>query len=201
MKGICRQKYFSRDKLLAYTGLLLSLFLLHHILAIGLMFISPKTLNLFAYHLNQGPFIYVLEGVLVASLLIHLVSVESRKRSLSSPQWFSGVLILFLTVLHLFHMKTNLNTVTYNGIEMRDISSKIYESFESPLITLSYIGFSIAIWFHTKGALKKAFCSISIFDKSETITLNWIDRFYSWSISLGYALVPIACHFKLGKAP
>ncbi len=169
--------------LVAITGLLLSGFLLSHMAGNLLLFVSAEAYNKYSHALVSNPLIYLAEAGLLAFFLLHMglaiwLCLENRAardtRYLVSPQnkgttfaaksmIYTGLLVLAFLVLHLITFKFGAYySVTYNGIEMRDIYRLVNEEFQKPLYTGWYLFSLVILGLHLSHGLSGAVQSLGL---------------------------------------
>jgi succinate dehydrogenase / fumarate reductase cytochrome b subunit len=158
--------YFStsvgKKQLMAITGLLLSGFLVTHLLGNILIVVGADAFNYYAYKLTSNPLIYVAEAGLAGLFLLHLVlamvlTVQNKKSRGSNGYFmkvntgrgttfasksmpYTGFVILIFLILHIRDLKFGpVYMTTVDGVEMRDLHRTVIEYFADPLHTAWYV--------------------------------------------------------------
>lgn len=214
------KNYFSstvgRKQLVALGGLGLALFLFTHMAANMLILFSPKAYNLYAHKLITNPFIYALELGLLAIFLIHIIyaimlvlenwkardkryAVAPRgkaKASLSSKtMWFQGTIILLFIIIHLNTFKFGeFYTVTYDGLEVRDLHRLVIEVFQKPGYVVGYVISLILLYGHLKHGVSSVFQSMGLRRVNDKVitAIGWI---YGAVVVAGFLSQPIYVYF------
>ncbi|MCB0391719.1 MAG: succinate dehydrogenase cytochrome b subunit, partial [Bdellovibrionales bacterium] len=151
-----------RKQFVGITGLLLSFFVLTHMLGNLLIFLGPEAYNVYSHKLVTNPFIYVAEAGLLGAFIVHvfIAIMLTRENKKARPQAYAmsasgdkatdfvqksmiyqGVVLLVFVVWHLKTFKYG-NIYEYtsqvNGEVMRDLYRLIIEVFSSPAYVLGY---------------------------------------------------------------
>jgi len=210
-----------RKQLMAVTGLLWSGFVLSHMAGNFLMFVGAEAYNKYSYFLVSNPLIYLAEAALVLTILVHAVSgirlaIQNRnarpqKYSMTpsgdkaprfQSRWmaFHGSLILVFLVYHLITFKFGTYySVTYDGVEMRDIHRLLIEVFQSPAYVVGYIFCVIAVGFHLSHGFYSSFATLGLYHPRYSAMLNKFGYFYGFIVAGGFISQPLYVFFVAGK--
>ncbi|MCB0416315.1 MAG: succinate dehydrogenase cytochrome b subunit [Bdellovibrionaceae bacterium] len=209
--------YFSssigRKHVLAFTGLGLCGFLVTHLAANLLIPFNPQAFNTYSYNLIHNPFIYLAETVLLLMFLVHIVlalwlNLENRaarpqryhakKKTgqgttvASSTMVATGLITLVFLVLHLMNLKFGAEyTVTYDGVEMRDLHRLVLEYFSSLPNVVWYVMAHVALALHTFHGFQSAFQSLGFNHPRYTKCVKAIGKLYAVAIAGGFAFIAI----------
>lgn len=195
-----------RKQLIGVTGLGLSFFVLTHMLGNMLILVGPEMYNEYSYKLVSNPLIYVAEIGLLAIFLGHLIFAmgltvknwrarDTRYAMLpNGPKrtswtqrslWAQGLLILVFVILHLITFKFGTHyTVTYNGVEMRDLHRLVLEVFQDPIYVGWYVVALLVLGLHLSHGVGSSFQTLGIHHPRYRKCIR--------CFSIGYALVVIA---------
>ena len=195
-----------RKQLIGVTGLGLSFFVLTHMLGNMLILVGPEAYNKYSYALTSNELIYAAEAGLLAIFIGHLVFAigltlknwgsrntryamlpNGAKRTSWTQRslWAQGLLILVFVILHLITFKFGTHyTVTYNGVEMRDLHKLVLEVFKDPIYVAWYIVALIVLGFHLSHGVGSSFQTLGIHHPRYQKCIK--------SFSIGYAVVVIA---------
>lgn len=216
--------YFSssigRKHILAFTGLGLCGFLLTHLAANLLIPFSPQAFNTYSYKLITNPLIYVAEGGLLAMFLVHIglavwLNLESRSARperysvkkktgrgttvASSTMVFTGLITLVFLVLHLLNLKFGAEyTVTYDGVEMRDLHRLVLIYFTSLPNVAWYVVAHIALALHTCHGFQSAFQSLGLNHPRYSKCIATIGKLYALAIGGGFAFIALWAYCQGG---
>jgi succinate dehydrogenase / fumarate reductase cytochrome b subunit len=225
LKGIAPVKYLlssiGRKQLMAVTGLAWSLFVLTHMAANLLIFFDAEAYNKYSHALVSNPFIYVAEGGLVLTLLIHIVNgvVLTFQNKMARPQkyamtpsgekaprfqskWmiFHGSLLLIFLVWHLVTFKFgDVHWVTYNGVQIRDLHRLVLEVFQKPFYVVFYLLCMVAVGFHLSHGFYSAFASLGLSHPRYSAMISKFGYFYAFVVAAGFASQPIYVFLFAGR--
>lgn len=210
-----------RKFIVGITGLGLSGFVLVHMSGNMLMFVGPEAYNTYGHKLISNPLIEVAEAGLVVMFLVHMglalkLALENRAarpidtsmkasncaknaRFGSRYMALTGMLVFAFIVLHLISFKYGTYySVTYNGVEMRDLHRLIVEKFKSPLYSGWYL-FSMAVLFvHLAHGFSASFQSLGLFSVRECVVkkIGWA---FALLVAGGFFIQPIYGFFYGGN--
>ncbi|GAO44554.1 succinate dehydrogenase cytochrome b subunit [Flavihumibacter petaseus NBRC 106054] len=182
---------------------------------------NGRMFNVAAHFMGSTVLIRILEYGLFIGILLHIVqgyalTVKNRAaRGVGyavnlgnrGSKWYSrsmgllGTLILLFLILHLGHFWTKarftdqLSPVTYNGVEMHDMFTRMKDVFASPLVVLVYILGCISLAYHLAHGFQSAFRTVGVHNKKYNILLTSLGYGFSIIVPLVFALMPIAMHF------
>jgi len=224
---ISTREYFKstigRKTLVGFTGLAISLFALVHMLENLLLLAGPEAYNRYTSTLaNNHLLVYPAEVGLVLVFSIHmLVAFQlffSGRISKPSGRYFeqgsekgssfaartmilSGSLLLVFLVLHLITFKWGAYySVTYDGVEMRDLYRLVMEKLSEPLYAGWYVLSLVVLMLHLSHGFKSAFQSLGIMS-----SLNPRLRKIGWGFAIvvtgGYLIHPLVFFFTGGGTP
>jgi len=207
---------------MSLTGLFLCTFLLAH-LAGNLQLLyndGGEAFNLYAKFMTGNPFIKFISYGLYTLILLHavqgLVLASINKKSKGSKyavsakgngSWASknmallGTLILFFLLIHMgdfwWAMKrNNLEYVTYDGVEVKNLYKKVQISFKEWYIVLAYMVGLFALALHLLHGFSSAFQTLGLRHKKYTPIIKGIGYIFSIIIPIAFAIIPIAIFFS-----
>lgn len=172
-----------KKQVVALTGLGLSGFVLMHMSGNLFLFLGPEMYNLYAHKMITNPLLYPAEIGLVLLFVIHLSmalklayenrvargvkpsqlpsSCEKRASFASRTMVLTGLLILTFAVLHLKDFKYgDYYTVTYDGVEMRDLYKLVAEEFSETGHVAFYCFSMVVLFLHLSHGIAGAFQSL-----------------------------------------
>lgn len=210
--------------LIAFTGILLLLFLFAH-LAGNLLFIAgPDAFNEYSHALVSNPLIYIAQLGLLGIFVLHIIktvalvagsyrarpqrystrkwaktkSDRSRKTFASSTMIVTGTIVLLFVVTHLATFKFGPYYETPDGI--RDLYRLQLAVFSNPGYVAFYLVAMGVIVFHLWHGVSSALQSFGVNSPTWTPRLLWIGRGVALTLGLGFAILPIYT-FMLGARP
>lgn len=199
--------------IMGLTGLIWAGFVLGHMLGNLLMFISADAYNAYGHMLTSGNFIYVVELVLIVSLLTHIgcaisLTLENKKAkgsryaatptgakktSLASRTMaIQGSLVLAFVIIHIITFKfgTYYET-TVNGVVMRDLYRLVIESFQNPIYTAWYLVALVVLGFHLSHGVGSTFQSLGLMDRKNRHVFKKLSYAYALLVALGFITQPV----------
>lgn len=206
------KKYF-----IALSGLVLSLFVLVHMLGNMLILISPKAYNLYGHAIVTSPVLYPAELSLVVCFLVHVVlaiqltianrwarsqtyavaASQSKATSLiAKTLWAQGLLILAFTVLHLITFKYGpVYEVEYGSVVVRDLHRLVLEVFQQPGYVIWYVVCLLALGFHLSHGVASSLQTLGIHHPKYQNLFKKLGVFYGILVILGFLSQPLYVYF------
>ncbi|MCM2323638.1 MAG: succinate dehydrogenase cytochrome b subunit [Oligoflexia bacterium] len=203
--------------LMGITGLCWSLFVLMHMLANILIFVSPRAYNAYSHILINNPLIYLAEAGLVLLLLTHVytslkLTIENRlargERAFlttsgdkgvafaSKTMAAQGALILAFTILHIATFKYGTYyEATYDGVVMRDLHRLVLEVFQIPAYVGWYLLSLVILGFHLSHGFQSSFQSLGFHHPRHTPALRKFSLVYGVLIAIGFISQPVYVYF------
>ncbi len=210
-----------RKQLMAITGLLWSGFVFAHMLPNLLIIFSPEAYNKYSHALTSNPLIYIPEALLVFTILLHLVNgiwvtVENKRarpnkyemapsgekapRFQSKWMIYHGILLAVFIVYHLVTFKFGpYYSVTYNGVEMRDIHRLVIEVFQSPAYVGFYLACMVAVGFHLSHGFYSSFATLGFFHPRYSPAIEKFGYVYAAVVAGGFMSQPLYVFFLAGR--
>lgn len=202
-----------RKQIMGLTGLVWSGFVLTHMLANLLIFYSAEAYNKYSHALISNPLLYLAEAGLLLTLLFHvydgvMLTIKNKQarpnkyamapngaksaRFQSRFMIFHGSLLLVFIILHLITFKYGTHyTVTYDGVEMRDLHRLVLEVFQSPGYVAWYAVSMVAVGFHLSHGFYSAFASLGVYHPTYSYWLSKFGYLYAAVIALGFVSQPV----------
>ena len=201
--------------LMALTGLFLCSFLVIHFLGNITLYTDPVQFNEYTRFMSSNPIIRVMEIVLVAGFLTHIIDAIMLTRANKKAQpvkyamdkkqssWYSrnmgltGTIILVFLILHLqsfwyeYKFGEVLMTVDSNGDEIKDMFTIVKTAFSEWWYSAIYILAMILLGSHLNHGFQSAFQSVGLRHKKYTPTIKMLGTGFSISITIGFISFPI----------
>lgn len=201
--------------LMAITGLFLCSFLVIHFLGNIALFTDPVQFNEYTRFMSSNPIIRVMEIVLVAGFLTHIVDaiILTRANKKAQPvkyamnknksSWYSrnmgltGSVILAFLILHLqsfwyeYKFGEVLMTVDSNGDSIKDMFTIVKTAFSEWWYSAIYVLAMILLGSHLNHGFQSAFQSVGLRHKKYTPTIKMLGTGFSISITVGFISFPI----------
>ncbi len=208
--------------LMGLTGLVWAGFVFAHMAGNMLLFVSPDAYNRYGHFLVSGNLIYVVEAVLIISLLIHVslaisLTLENRKSrgseryavsatgakaaSLASRTMaVQGSLILVFIITHLATFKYGTYyEATVDGVVMRDLHRLVVEVFKQPGYFFWYVVALILLGFHLKHGMNSIFQSFGLLEDKYIALCKKIGWVYGLVVAAGFLSQPLYVYFIVGS--
>ena len=201
--------------LMALTGLFLCSFLVIHFLGNITLYTDPVQFNEYTRFMSSNPIIRVMEIVLVAGFLTHIIDAIMLTRANKKAQpvkyamdkkqssWYSrnmgltGSVILAFLVLHLqsFWYGYKFGSPAYAtdsaGLPIKDMYTMVIEAFSEWWYSAIYILAMILLGSHLNHGFQSAFQSVGLRHKKYTPTIKMLGTGFSISITIGFISFPI----------
>ena len=201
--------------LMAITGLFLCSFLIIHFLGNIALFTNPVQFNEYTRFMSSNPMIRVMEIVLVAGFLTHIIDAIMLTRANKKAQpvkyamdkkqssWYSrnmgltGSVILAFLVLHLqsFWYGYKFGSPAYAtdsaGLPIKDMYTMVIEAFGEFWYSGLYVIAVTLLGIHLNHGFQSAFQSVGLRHKKYTPTIKMLGTAFSILISLGFISFPI----------
>ena len=203
------------------TGLVLTLFVIFHAIGNLLLLTSSKSYNQLAHFIDSlGLLLFLVEAILMAALVFHIIiglilsfnNMRSRivgykkiqsagfpsKQSISSRTMiFTGSILLVFLISHLLTFKFGqCDSIVIDGIQMRNLSKLVIETFHQPIYTITYSGVMIFLGFHLSHGIWSGIQSLSLINSNTSHIIHWISFFVAVLITLGFIAIPIVIYFR-----
>ena len=201
-------------QIMAVTGLVWSGFVMGHMGGNCIALFSADAYNAYGHSLITSPVLYPIEGVLVFTLLVHiiaaiLVTIHNRKArpdkyvvqprgprgeaSIASRSMIlTGLVIFVFLALHLWTFKYGEEYyTTVNGVEMRDLYKLLEEVFTDPLYVGGYLIALLLLGLHLSHGFSSLFQTFGVSHPNWTGNLQKLGLAFSVVVTLGFSAVPI----------
>ena len=201
--------------LMALTGLFLCSFLVIHFLGNITLYTDPVQFNEYTRFMSSNPIIRVMEIVLVAGFLTHIIDAVMLTRANKKAQpvkyamdkkqssWYSrnmgltGSVILAFLVLHLqsFWYGYKFGSPAYAtdsaGLPIKDMYTMVVEAFGEFWYSGLYVVAVTLLGIHLNHGFQSAFQSVGLRHKKYTPTIKMLGASFSILITLGFISFPI----------
>jgi len=203
---------------MGFTGFFLITFLIVHAGINSCIFLNDngKTFNRVAQFMSHNWIVRFLEIGLFAGLLLHtiqgLLLWKQNKASrpigyyINKPQknstWYSrsmgilGTLILLFLVMHISHFFVGSKIALYSGDRPHNLYGEMQHVFGQWWIVLLYLVGLVSLFWHLLHGFQSAFQTFGLNHKKYTPIINAAGAGYSLIITVLFALMPLAVHFK-----
>ena len=198
-----------KKAIMAVTGLVLSGFLVLHMLGNLQVFLGREVMNHYAetLHANQG-LLWTARFVLLFSVLLHawaavlLTAVKAAARPIgyakpgnvqastgSRTMMLSGPVIGLFVIGHLLHFTTG--TIHPQFVELHAYEN-VVTGFSNPIAAGLYIVAMILVGFHLSHGIWSMFQSVGFSHPRYTPIIKKFAAIFSWILIAGFIAVPIS---------
>lgn len=183
---------------------------------------NGKMFNKAAHFMGSTIITRILEIVLFIGFIIHIIQgyvVEAKNRKLRGQgydktlgnrgsTWSSRSMALLGTIIFLFlvvhiskfwwssRITHDIESVTYNNVEMHNVFLRMYDVFQEPLIVLLYMAGVTALGFHLFHGFHSAFRSMGVHNRKYIGLLKGLGYGFTVLVSVGFALMPLSMYFQ-----
>ena len=198
-----------KKAVMAVTGLILSGFLVGHMLGNLQVFLGRDVMNHYAETLHGSPaLLWGVRILLLISVLLHawaavqLTAVKAAARPVayvkpgnvqgstgSRTMMLSGPVIGLFVIGHLLHLTTG--TLHPQFVELRAYENVVL-GFSNPIASGLYIVAMILVGFHLSHGLWSMFQSIGFSHPRYTPLIKKLSGVFAWLLIAGFIAVPIA---------
>ncbi|WP_131537277.1 succinate dehydrogenase cytochrome b subunit [Pedobacter nototheniae] len=205
-----------RKTLMALTGLFLCFFLVIHLLG-NLQLLMPAmqakvSFNSYSHLLSGNIFIKIISYVLYLSIIIHcldalLITIYNKKtagkyvldKRGATSKWYSrnmGILGTLILIFLVFHFKDFWYQYKFKQLPLdeegnKDLYTIVIAAYQNWWYVMFYVLSMFALGYHLLHGFFSAARSLGIYHPKY---VNWIRAFgrgYSYTITIGFAIIPI----------
>jgi len=205
LKSSLAKKYW-----MAITGLFLVTFMIVHLGVNLTLFIGEETFNAASEFMATNPLIQVMQYVLAAGFIFHIVlgivltriNREARpvgyikNNTAANSSWSSqsmiltGIIVLLFLVLHLkdyfFQMKFG---------EVESDYVLVTELFNNPVYTGIYVLAFILLGLHLSHGFQSSFQSVGVYHSRYTPFIKWFGTVFSIIVAIGFSVIALYFYF------
>jgi len=197
-----------KKAVMALSGIILSLYVVAHLIGNLQIFTGPTAINEYAEWLHSKPaMIWFARVVLLAAVGLHAIAgiqlymrknearpiaYHTRKNiqgtAPSQTMIWSGVLILFFVVYHILDLTTG--TVNPSFLALKPFNN-VVASFQRPLVAIFYIVAMVGLGFHLWHGIYSAFHSLGLSHPRYTPGVRKGAAAVGTILALGMASIPL----------
>lgn len=200
-----------RKVVMALSGFFLITFLLVHLSVNLSLFAGRDTFNAASHFMGHNPVIQVMQYVLAAGFIIHIVMgvlLEwknkkarpiryAKNNAAASAGWASrnmivtGVLILLFLILHMrnFFVEIKFGTVT-------DDYELVTQLFKNPLFVVIYVIAFILLGIHLSHGFQSSFTTVGARSPKYLSLVKKTGVLFSYLIALGFSIIAVWFYFN-----
>lgn len=212
-KSVLSLSSLSHKYVMALAGIFLMLFLVFHMATNLLMLVGRDAFEQAVQFLTDNPLIKVMEYVLFAGFLIHIilgviiwvhntrsrpvkyhVPLKTETAAFSRFMIHTGAIIFVFLVIHLinfYFVKLGLVPLPEVAADRHDFYSMAVEKFRNPWYSGFYILSFVFLGFHLFHAFQSAFQSLGLNHNKYFPAIKVIGVIYSIFIFIGFSIIPL----------
>lgn len=198
---------------MSLSGLFLLVFLLVHLVANLFFYGGPDAYNAMCEFMDTNPIIKVMVPVLALGFVIHIVwatvitlknqtarPVKYKVQDLSkSSAWESrnmyilGIIVLGVLGWHLTDFWGQMQLQHFIGGEaVASPYDLVVATFANPCISVLYIVWIIALWFHLRHGFWSAFQTVGLNNQVWISRWKCVAQVYAFVVAVGFISIPVA---------
>jgi len=212
-----------RKVLMALTGLFLIIFLVVHLSGNFQLLLNDggEAFNIYAQFMTTNPFIKSTSYILYATFLVHIIwaiilTAHNRKarpvgyavtKGGTNSTWSSrnmgvlGTIIFIFLVIHLrgfwYEMHWGgIQTINYDGKEVKDLYSVVNASFSELWYVVLYVVAMLGLMFHLFHGFKSAFQTLGLNHPKYTPVIKGVGYAFAVIIPALFAAIPIIMYLN-----
>lgn len=197
-----------------------TLFVAGHMAGNLLIFAGPEAFNSYGHAIvSNKPLLYGTEIFLIICLLVHVglgisltlqnkkakpnkyavnPNAEKKSSSASKTMAIHGSIVLAFIIYHLITFKYGtFYSVTYEGVEMRDLHRLMVEVFSSPAYVAGYVVCLLLLGVHLSHGASSVFQSLGINHPHYTPAIKKAGIAYAFIVAAGFISQPVYVFFFL----
>ncbi|MFL5485438.1 MAG: succinate dehydrogenase cytochrome b subunit [Gemmatimonadaceae bacterium] len=198
-----------KKAVMAVTGLIMVGYLITHVLGNLQVFEDPQKINDYAAALRRlGPLLWVARGVLLVSLVLHVVSAYqlTRRKQAARPVGYAerepqvstfaartirwgGVFVLVFIVLHLLHF--TFGTI-HPAFDHKDVYGNVVAAFQVWWVSLLYLIAMVVVGLHLYHGTWSSLRTLGLTRPAVDPLKRRVVTVFAWAIYLGFSVIPIA---------
>lgn len=205
-----------RKIIMSITGLVMSFYVIMHLLGNMSVFSGPDGINAYAKMLHSlGPLLWAVRLIMLGALCLHMVfaiqlTLENRSsrgqkyvvsRHLSATfagknMIWTGSLIALYLGYHLLHFTVQVISPEYSAtrnldaLGRPDVFSMVVNNFRSSVVSITYIAAMAAVGLHLSHGLQSMVQTVGLNNERTLPTLVKIGAAAALVLFLGYAAIP-----------
>lgn len=203
-----------RKYIMGVCGAVWAGFVFAHMAGNLLILVSSELYNKYGHAIvSNKPLLYVAETVLLLSVIVHaslgiLLAIENKKAKpqkyavapsgekmatvASRTMAYHGTIILFFIIYHLITFKYGPEyTISYGGVEMRDLHRLVLEVFQQPIYVVGYVFCLLILGWHLSHGVSSLFQTLGLNHPKYNQKIKIIGRVYAIVVAAGFMSQPI----------
>jgi len=213
-----------KKMIVAFTGIILILFVIGHLLGNLQIFLGPDWINGYSQHLRDlGPILWIIRISLLTTVIVHIyvtirLAIDNRRARpeayidkehvkatfASRHMVMSGLIVLAFIIYHIAHFTVRVTDRRFallkaDPLNHYDVYSMMVYGFQNIYVSSFYVLGLFLLALHLSHGSSSFFQSLGLNNKTLTPRLALGGRVFAWLLFLGYTSIPIAVLFGLVK--
>lgn len=208
------QSSIGRKLVVAFTALILVLYVLGHLLGNLQIYLGPDRINNYAKFLHDlGPILWVVRFVLLAAFVTHIVATIqlARENRLAKPRQYavagykrstlesrtmvvSGLVVLCFVIYHLLQFTLEATDSRfhdlYDSLGRHDVYRMLILGFQNPLVAFFYVLALFLLTSHLSHGLASMVQTLGINNRKISATVTAAGQTLAWLVFAGYVSIP-----------
>jgi succinate dehydrogenase / fumarate reductase, cytochrome b subunit len=203
-----------RKVIMGICGFIWAGFVFTHMAGNLLIFVSAEAYNKYGHAITSNKaLIYSAEVVLLFALVVHAflgiqlylenrraspkkyavaANKEKRATTASKTMAYQGSIVLFFIIYHLITFKYGTEySVTYDGVEMRDLHRLMVEIFNQPAYVVGYIVCLLLLGLHLSHGFASVFQTLGLNHPKYMPTIKKLSIGYAAVVTAGFIAQPV----------
>lgn len=205
--------------LMALSGVVLTGFVLGHMIGNLQFFISDEQLNTYAHHLQNLPYglLWVVRAGLLLAVAVHIWTgiVLAKQNRAARPGYavertvqastasrtmiWTGLIILAFIIFHILHYTVRSIYPEYQSLKIDlehygpspDVHLMMFMGFSKWYVSLFYIIATGLLMMHLTHGVSSMFQSVGLRNEASRKFLRYVALAYGWVVFLGFAVIPL----------
>jgi succinate dehydrogenase / fumarate reductase, cytochrome b subunit len=208
------QSSIGKKIVVAFTGLILILYVLGHLIGNLQIYMGRNQINTYAKFLHDlGPILWVIRAVLLAALVTHVVATIqlANENRLAKPQKYavpayqrstlasrtmimSGLIVLCFVIYHLLHFTIHATNPEFrklhDSLGRPDVYRMLILGFSNPLVSLFYVLGLFLLTTHLSHGFESVTQTLGINNRKISHYVSTGGQALTWLIFAGYVSIP-----------
>ncbi len=214
--GILGRSSIEKKAVMAVTGLLLTGFVIAHLLGNLLIFLGPEALNAYAKKLKDAlPLLWAARTALLGCLIVHVVTsiAVTRENRAARPigyavkrhaeaTWagrtmmLSGIALSAFLIFHLLHFTFRITHPSISHLVdaagRHNVYAMVVLSFQQPVLCAAYVLAMALICLHLSHGMGSWLQSLGLATERTIPLVARASRLLALTIFVGYSAIPLA---------
>ncbi len=204
-----------RKLIVAFSGIVLILFVIGHAMGNLTIYFGPSTLNNYAHWLQESPVLWLVRLTMLFIVLIHIavsigVTIENRaartlnyqahnplpRRAWNKRMIISGLVLLLFIIAHVAHLTLGYGTgevfLLKDERGYADVYTRVVSGFQNPWIAWTYIGAMLLLAVHLKHTVRALFQTTGFYHDNYFSFFEFLAWLVTLFVVTAFVSIPLA---------